>query len=239
MLMFTIQTVWNWFQMFKSVNRTRTHTTYGLKAYWRIQTKRCERSCQAHTHTADAHTRLGSVCHARSKSNFTSDKPDFFQKQGALQMFVLGRSLGRTEPETAQPAVGHRGPQPVHHNHLLSASHIHGATALQELESSTGARSTRLWRSENTQGCCSDLCAPAGSDATNSACRELRLECRERSDTRHHSQPSPPITLSGDTPWLLQIWYLLEARRFRAIWRCIDKGGVGLFVLSSQTDAYT
>lgn len=43
-------------------------------------------------------------------------------------MFVLGRSLGRTEPETAQPTVGHCGPQPAHHNRLLSASHIHGAS---------------------------------------------------------------------------------------------------------------
>lgn len=101
------------------------------------------------------------------------------------------------------------------------------------------SRSTQLWRSESAPGCCSDLCVLTGSDAANSLCWEVRLECRERSDTRHHSQASPPITLSGDTPWLLQIWYPVEAGKFGAFWRRKDKRCVGLLVLSGQIDAHT
>lgn len=48
-------------------------------------------------------------------------------------------ALGGTEPETAQPAVHHGGPQPAHHRHLVSASHVHRATALRELDSGAGA----------------------------------------------------------------------------------------------------
>lgn len=109
-------------------------------------------------------------------------------------MFALGRSLGRTEPETAQPAVGHGGPRPAHHHRLLSASHIHGATALYgELESSTGALALCSSGGQRAHKAAAPICACLQEVMPRTLCAESCGWNAERGVTQGiiHRRPLP------------------------------------------------
>lgn len=150
----------------------------------------------------------------------TSDKPGFWLDWGRLHAFAPRWAFDRTEPETAQPGVWkrHVGPQPAHH-YLLTASHIHSAKGIQELQSSTKPRFIQSWRLESMWVCCKS--APVSMCGDRKRCWktllrlgavcgcvfvswvELQLECREE----WHITSFTPVP-SHDT----LRWHALPAR---------------------------
>lgn len=163
-----------------------------------------------------------------SSSSFSSHLPGFFLVGGWLQMSVPRWALCWTEPETIQPGAGklHGWLEPPHH-YLLSASHIHKAKGIQELQFSTKPSFIQSWWSDSMWVCCKSVRCSSfsvwwqevmsevftgawGMSGVFVSWVELELECgmdwRLQINTSFTPVPSLPHHPDFDTPCLHAWW---------------------------------
>lgn len=154
--------------------------------------------------------------------SITSHIPGFFLLGGWLHALAPRWALGRTKPETVQPGAWklHVGPEPAQ-QYLLSASHIHSAKRIQELQSGTKPSFIQSCRLDTMWVWCVNLsAAPVTLSGDRKRCckTSLRLGAVRRvcelsgagmregvttpQTSTHHSYLSPPSSPWGDTPCL-------------------------------------